>query len=80
MLVNNDWIPVNKNLPEANKCVQVTYIGIDGNTYCDEFAYVRNGKWFWWRDSDLDDPENGFPIKVKVEITAWKPMCEPYKA
>lgn len=40
------------------------------NPHCEAFAYRNDEKWYW----SLDDCE------VKVEITAWKKKCEPYKA
>lgn len=68
---NNNWIPVSSGLfPEDMEIVQVTYIGFyDKKPYCDNFAYIQNGIWYWWDDE-----------KVMVEITAWKKNCEPYKA
>lgn len=67
---NNDWIPVSSGkLPNDMKTIQVTYLGYNDNKpYCDEFAYIKNGSWYW-----KDDAE-----KVTVKITAWKTLCTPY--
>ena len=65
-----EWIPVTKRLPKENQTVQVTFLsGLDGKPCCDMFAYIKNG--IWYDDYDCD--------RVKVVITAWKPLCEPYK-
>lgn len=68
--MNNEWITVSSGLlPEEREDVQVTYIGYnDGNPYCDEFAYMVDGKWYW---TNVDD-------EVRVKITAWKYNCKPY--
>ena len=66
-----NWIPVSSGLfPNEMEDVQRTFIGWNDNEpYCNAFAYRKEGKWYW----SLDDYE------VKVEITAWKYNCEPYK-
>jgi hypothetical protein len=68
---DNEWIPIASGvLPEDEKVVQVTYLGYNDHLpYCDEFAFRRNGRWFW----------NNF-TNVTVEITAWKKNCKPYGA
>lgn len=66
-----DWIPVTSGLfPSEKKEVQVTYLGFyDKKPYCDAFAFYKGSKWYWCEDA----------TEVKVEITAWKYNCEPYK-
>ena len=68
---NNNWIPVSSGLfPEDEEDVQVTFIGYNDHApHCEAFAYRNEGDWYW----SLNDTE------VKVEITAWKKNCEPYK-
>ena len=70
--VTNNWIHVNLGLfPEDMEDVQVTFIGYNDHIpHCEGFAYRNDGDWYW----SLDDS------KVKVEITAWRRNCEPYKA
>ena len=67
----NNWVPVKQiHFPEDAKDVQVTFIGYnDRKPHCEAFAYRNDGNWYW----SLDD------APVKVEITAWKYSCEPYK-
>lgn len=67
----NNWVPVKQmHFPEDKKDVQVTFIGHnDHEPHCEAFAYRNDEDWYW----SLDD------APVKVEITAWKYSCEPYK-
>ena len=67
----NNWVPVKQmHFPEDKKDVQVTFIGYnDHEPHCGAFAYRNDEDWYW----SLDD------APVKVEITAWKYSCEPYK-
>ncbi len=69
---NNNWIPISSGLfPEDMEDVQVTYLGYyNEKPYCDAFAYIENGIWYWSADNE----------KVRVKITAWKKNCEPYNA
>lgn len=67
------WIPVDVVEPAEGEHVQVSYIDyITGKRRCDSIAYLYNGSWYW----QYSDPEYGEP--VCVEITAWKPLGEPY--
>ena len=68
---NNNWNPVSSGLfPDDEEDVQVTFIGYNDHApHCEGFAYRNKGDWDW----TLTDRE------VKVEITAWKKPCEPYK-
>lgn len=69
--MENNWIPISSGLfPEDGEDVQVTFIGCNDHvSHCEGFAYRNDEEWYW----SLDDSE------VKVEITAWKKNCEPYK-
>lgn len=69
---NNNWIPISSGLfPDELEDVQVTFIGYNDHVpHCEAFAYRNDEGWHW----SCDDSE------VKVEITAWKKSCEPYKA
>lgn len=68
--MKNNWIPINSGLlPNNMEDVQVTYLGYyDEKPYCDNFAYIKNGIWYWSANDE----------KVEVRITAWKKNCEPY--
>lgn len=64
------WVPIRTGrLPKDKEHVQVTYIGFnDKKPYCNEFAYRKDGKWYWSSDDG----------NVLVDITAWKYNCKPY--
>lgn len=67
---NNNWISVGSALPEDRENVQVTYIGCPDNVhYCDAFAYLDRGTWYWTVNDD----------KCSVPVIAWKKNCEPYR-
>lgn len=68
---SENWIPVSSGIyPNDFENVQVTYLGCyDNKPYCDGFAFRVEGAWSW----SITDSE------CEVEITAWKPNCEPYK-
>jgi hypothetical protein len=66
-----DWIPVSSGKrPEVNEHVHVTYLSYPhGIPMCDFLAYWTGSHWCWADDGEA----------VNVEITAWKPIGEPYK-
>lgn len=70
-MYRNGWVPISSGkLPDEEVDVQITYIGYkDEKPYCNYFAYISDGKWYWSADD--------YP--VEVEITAWRRMCEPYR-
>lgn len=65
-----EWIPVSSGVyPDDMEDVQVTYIGWNDKWhYCNSFAYRHNKCWYWAHDDE----------EVKVEIIAWRSMCDPY--
>ena len=69
----NGWIPVSLGFyPEDQEVVQATYLGFyDKKPRCDMLAFRVNDVWYY-ADAESD--------KVIVQITAWKHLCEPYRA
>ncbi|MDE5588584.1 MAG: hypothetical protein K2J60_05510 [Acetatifactor sp.] len=66
----DNWISISTELPKDRENVQVTYIGFPDNVhYCDGFAYLEEGIWYWTLNDD----------KCNVPIIAWKENCEPYR-
>ena len=67
------WIPIEVARPAECEHVQVSYIDYNtGECLCDGIAYLYNGLWYWQDfDPEYEDP-------VCVEITAWRPLGEPY--
>lgn len=69
----NEWFQVEVVRPAEGEHVQVSYIDYNtGKHRCDRLAYLYDGLWYW-QDTD---PEYGEP--ACVEITAWRPLGEPY--
>ena len=80
----DDWIPCSVAYPETFKSyngtmiynpVQITYLSYyDGTPMCDGMAVYNkeNEEWHWWEDGDYERA-------VLVEVTAWKPLSEPYQ-
>lgn len=62
-------IPVSSGkYPKDGEVVQVTYLSYyDKKPLCNAFAFRRDGVWIW------DTLKT-----VKVEIVAWKMLCDPY--
>lgn len=78
--MNDDWIPVEKELPKDNIDVLITYAdvdderetGIDITTYGDATLGGNKLDYKEWR--------NPFPyFKGNYKVTAWKPLPEPYR-
>ena len=69
----NEWFPVEVVRPAECEYVQVSYIDYNtGKRRCDGIAYLYNGLWYWQdTEQECDEP-------VCVEITAWRPLGEPY--
>ena len=63
----HSWIPVSERLPEEDTAVLV-WCPERKNTYC---AYLEEGQW-WIFGAHFQ--------KVALEVVAWMPSPEPYKA
>lgn len=62
------WRPMSEP-PFEGVDVQVTYLGYyNKKPYCNAFAYIRNGVWYWSTSSE----------EINVDLVAWRPNCEPY--
>lgn len=87
-----EWIPCNEGLPEDLETVNITWVNHNPESY---YADIKdkpftatgvyfNGQWYWWSALCTDIlAEYGHNyddvIDDDIEITAWKPLSEPYK-
>ncbi len=87
------WIPVSERLPEDIKPVIITWKNTDPKSYYQYIvgkhfigtAHYKNGKWFWYSSVTEDllaeygrcDSEE---FDEAIEVVAWMPLPEPYKA
>lgn len=88
-----DWIPVAERLPEELEPVNITWVNHNPKSY---YADIKdkpftatgvyfNRQWYWWSTLCTDIlAEYGHNyddiIDDDIEITAWQPLPEPYKA
>ena len=87
------WIPVSERLPEELVPVNVTWINRNPEPYYAEIkdvpfactAVYYNGKWYWWSSVCTDYLEEYGEYNVDlvdkyIDIVAWMPLPEPYRA
>ena len=87
------WIPVSERLPDNTDPVNITWVNHDPDSYYADIkdkpftatGHYCNGRWWWYSatcqdyldeygrcdDDDMDDV---------IEVIAWMPLPEPYKA
>jgi len=91
-LEESHWIPCSDGLPKTNDPVNVTYVNHNPGNYYAEVkdkpytatAHFHKGQWYWYSCATqdlLDEYGTWIPdlIDKDVEITAWKPLPEPFK-
>lgn len=87
------WIPVSERLPEDLEPVNITWVNHNPESY---YADIKdkpftatgvyfNGQWYWWStlctDILAEYSHNYYDIiDDDIEITAWTPLPESYKA
>ena len=88
-----EWIPVSERLPEDIKPVIITWKNTDPKSYYQYIvgkhfigtAHYNGGKWYWYSSVTEDllaeygkcDSEE---FDEAIEVIAWMPLPEPYKA
>ena len=89
----NKWIPCSERLPEELVPVNITWINHNPKSY---YADIKdkpftatgvyfNGQWYWWSTlctDTLAEYSHNYDdiIDDDIEITAWMPLPEPYRA
>jgi hypothetical protein len=92
-LEQTGWIPVSEKTPEELEPVNITWVNHNPESY---YANIKdkpftatgvyfNGQWYWWSTLCTDilaEYSHNYDdiIDDDIEITAWKPLPEPYKA
>lgn len=91
-LTAQQWIPCKTRLPEELEEVNVTWINhypesyydfVNGKPFTGSAVYYKE-KWYWYSstctdilveygENDIDEVDDA------IEITAWKPIGEPWK-
>jgi len=88
----DDWIPVERELPDDLEEVNVTYVNRDPEPY---YAFLKDkpftasavyykGKWYWYSSVCVDvlaeyGRNDVDKVDDAIEITAWKPLPGPYR-
>ena len=91
-LSTDDWIPVERELPEDLAEVNVTWVNHEPEPYYESIkskpftasAVYYEGNWYWYSSvcadvlaeygrNDVDKVDDA------IEITAWRPLPEPYR-
>lgn len=80
-----EWISVTKELPNNQRMVLVTYLGLIGFTYWDSHnkkwdADIRNADGTWSEYIRIHEPRIDYEIECLSEsITHWAELPEPPK-
>ena len=87
------WIPVSEGLPEDLEAVNITWVNHNPESYYMDIkdkpftatGHYCKGRWYWYSSTcqdylkeygrcDVDE------IDADIEVTAWQPLPQPYKA
>ena len=87
------WIPVSERLPEDTNPVNITWVNHNPESYYADIkdkpftatGHYCNGRWWWYSVTCQDylDEYGHWDIDAMddaIEVIAWMPLPEPYKA
>ena len=87
------WIPVSERLPDNTDPVSITWVNHDPESYYADIkdksftatGHYCNGRWWWYSVTCQDylDEYGRCDIDAMndaIEVIAWMPLPEPYKA
>ena len=87
-----EWIPCSRRLPDDLAEVNVTYVNHDPEPYYvftkdkpyTASAVYYKGNWYWYSSTCADylgeyGRNDVDKVDDAIEITAWKPLPEPYR-
>ena len=87
------WTPVSEGLPEELEPVNITWVNHKPESYYKDIkdkpftatGVYFNGQWYWWSTLCADilaEYSHNYDdiIDDDIEIIAWQPLPEPYKA
>ena len=87
------WIPVSERLPENLEPVNITWVNRNPESYYADIkdkpftatGHYCEGKWYWYSSTCQDYLEEYGrcyvdEIEEDIEVIAWIPLPEPYKA
>lgn len=87
------WIPVSERLPDNTDPVSITWVNHDPESYYADIkdkpftatGHYCNGRWWWYSVTCQDYLDEYGRCDVDamddaIEVTAWMPLLEPYKA
>ena len=88
-----EWIPISERLPENIRPVIVTWKNNNPESYYQHIvgkhfigvAHYLKGKWYWYSSTTEDflaeyGRYEGEEFDEAIEVIAWQPLPEPYKA
>ena len=88
----DDWIPVERELPEDLAEVNVTWVNHEPEPYYESIkskpftasAVYYEGNWYWYSSVCADvlaeyGRNDVDKVDDTIEITAWRPLPEPYR-
>lgn len=91
--IPNKWIPVSERLPGNTEPVNITWVNHNPESYYTDIkdkpftatGHYCKGKWYWYSSTCQDYLDEYGRCDVDaidddIEVIAWMPLPQPYKA